>query len=45
MTAAIRDGAPLPITPEEARRAVMLCLEARRSLELGQAVKLWDMRR
>ena len=40
MTAAIRHGAPLPITPEEARRAVVLCLEARRSLELGRPVEL-----
>jgi myo-inositol 2-dehydrogenase/D-chiro-inositol 1-dehydrogenase len=40
MAAAIREGAGLPITPEEGRRAVMLCLEARRSLEMGQVVKL-----
>jgi myo-inositol 2-dehydrogenase/D-chiro-inositol 1-dehydrogenase len=40
MAAAIRHGAPLPITAEEGRRAVMLCLEARRSLELGQPVQL-----
>jgi myo-inositol 2-dehydrogenase/D-chiro-inositol 1-dehydrogenase len=40
MVAAIRHGTPLPITAEEGRRAVMLCLEARRSLELGQPVKL-----
>jgi myo-inositol 2-dehydrogenase/D-chiro-inositol 1-dehydrogenase len=40
VAAAIREGAPLPITPAEARRAVMLCLEARRSLELGQVVSL-----
>lgn len=40
MVAAIRDGAPLPIAPEEGRRAVMLCLEARRSLELGRPVSL-----
>ena len=37
---AVRDGAPLPITPHEARRAVMLCLEAERSLETGEAVRL-----
>ena len=40
MARAVRDGAPLPITPEEGRRAVMLCLEARRSLETGQVVRL-----
>ncbi len=40
MAAAVRDGAPLPITPEEGRRAIMLCLEARRSLEMGQVVSL-----
>ena len=40
MVAAIREGAPLPITPEEARRAIVLCLEARRSLELRQPVNL-----
>ena len=40
MAAAIRHGASLPITPEEGRRAVMLCLEARHSLELGQMIRL-----
>ena len=40
MSAAVREGAPLPIQPDEARRAVMLCLEARRSLAIGQAVVL-----
>jgi myo-inositol 2-dehydrogenase/D-chiro-inositol 1-dehydrogenase len=40
MAAAVRDGAPLPVTPEEARRAVVLCLEARRSLEEGKPVFL-----
>ena len=40
MAAAIRDGGPLPITPEEGRRAILLCLEARRSLELGTVVRL-----
>jgi myo-inositol 2-dehydrogenase/D-chiro-inositol 1-dehydrogenase len=40
MAAAVRDGAPLPITPEEGRRAIMLCLEARRSLEMGRVVSL-----
>lgn len=38
MAAALRDGAPLPIAPEEARRAVVLCLGARRSLEEGKPV-------
>jgi myo-inositol 2-dehydrogenase/D-chiro-inositol 1-dehydrogenase len=38
MVASVRDGAPLPITPEEARRAVVLCLKARESLSTGQAV-------
>lgn len=42
MAAAIRHGTPLPITPEEGRRAVMLCLEARRSLELGQPIRLLE---
>ena len=37
---AVREGAPLPITPEEGRRAVMLCLEAQRSLETGEPVRL-----
>jgi myo-inositol 2-dehydrogenase/D-chiro-inositol 1-dehydrogenase len=32
MARAVRDGAPLPIAPEEARRAVALCLGARESL-------------
>lgn len=36
---AICDGSPLPITPEEARRAVALCLAAQRSLEIGQVVR------
>lgn len=38
MVRAVRDGVPLPITPEEARRAVVLCLSARESLSTGQAV-------
>jgi myo-inositol 2-dehydrogenase/D-chiro-inositol 1-dehydrogenase len=37
---AVRDGAPLPIKPEEGRRAVMLCLEAQRSLETGRVIGL-----
>jgi myo-inositol 2-dehydrogenase/D-chiro-inositol 1-dehydrogenase len=37
---AVRDGVPLPVRPEEARRAVMLCLEAQRSLETGQVIRL-----
>lgn len=37
---AIRDGSPLPITPEEARRAVALCLAAQRSLEIGEVTRL-----
>lgn len=37
---AIRDGSPLPITPEEGRRAVALCMQAVRSLETGGVVKL-----
>ena len=37
MVAAVRDGAPLPITPEEARRAIFLCLSARESLAKGAA--------
>jgi len=40
MARAVRDGASLPIKPEEARRAVMLCLEAQRSLETGQVMEL-----
>jgi myo-inositol 2-dehydrogenase/D-chiro-inositol 1-dehydrogenase len=40
MVAAIRHQSPLPITPAEGRRAVMLCVEARRSLELRQPVTL-----
>jgi myo-inositol 2-dehydrogenase/D-chiro-inositol 1-dehydrogenase len=35
MVNAVRDGAPLPIAPEEARRAVALCLKARESLANG----------
>ncbi|MBI3281862.1 MAG: Gfo/Idh/MocA family oxidoreductase [Acidobacteria bacterium] len=37
---AVRNGRGLPITPEEARRAVVLCLEAQRSLTTGAAVPL-----
>lgn len=37
---AVRDGGSLPITPEEGRRAVVLCLEAQRSLETGKVVSL-----
>jgi myo-inositol 2-dehydrogenase/D-chiro-inositol 1-dehydrogenase len=37
---AVRDGVPLPVRPEEARRAVMLCLEAQRALETGQVIRL-----
>ncbi|HEV2418797.1 MAG TPA: Gfo/Idh/MocA family oxidoreductase [Terriglobia bacterium] len=36
---AVRQGASLPITPEEARRAVALCLMAQRSLETGEVVR------
>jgi len=39
---AIRNGDPLPISPEEGRRAVMLCVEARRSLESGEALSLME---
>ena len=35
MVNSVRDNAPLPITPEEARRAVALCLQARESLVTG----------
>lgn len=35
---AVRDGSPLPITPQDARRAVMLCLQAQRSLETGEVI-------
>lgn len=37
---ALRDGAPLPITPDEGRRAVMLCMEAQRSLATGKVITL-----
>jgi len=37
---AVRDGRPLPIAPEEGRRAVMLCLESQRSMETGTVVRL-----
>lgn len=37
---AVREGARLPISPHEGRRAVMLCMEAQRSLQTGQVVKL-----
>ncbi len=40
LSRAVRDGMPLPITPEEARRAVLLCLQAQRSLETGGVVRL-----
>jgi myo-inositol 2-dehydrogenase/D-chiro-inositol 1-dehydrogenase len=40
MARAGRDGSPLPITPEEGRRAVALCLEATRSLETGEVVPI-----
>jgi myo-inositol 2-dehydrogenase / D-chiro-inositol 1-dehydrogenase len=40
MARAVRDGGALPITPEEGRRAVALCLEATRSLETGQVVPI-----
>ncbi len=36
----LRDGSPLPMTPEEGRRAVALCLQAVRSLETGEVVQL-----
>lgn len=36
---AVRESGRLPITPEEARRAVMLCTEAQRSLETGQVIR------
>lgn len=38
MVKAVRDGAPLPISPEESRRAVALCLKARESLSTGRPV-------
>jgi len=37
---AVGEGAPLPMTPREARRAVMLCLQAQRSLETKSAIRL-----
>lgn len=37
---AVRGEAPLPMTPEEARRAVMLCLMAQESLEAGREIHL-----
>jgi myo-inositol 2-dehydrogenase / D-chiro-inositol 1-dehydrogenase len=40
MMHAVRDGRPLPITPEEGRRAVMLCLESQRSMETCSVVGL-----
>ncbi|MGH9378633.1 MAG: Gfo/Idh/MocA family protein [Terriglobia bacterium] len=40
LASAIRQSAPLPISPEEARRAVELCLQAQRSLETGEVVRL-----
>ncbi len=36
---AVRAGGRLPISPEEARQAVMLCTETQRSLETGQVIK------
>ena len=38
MVHAVRDGADLPISPAEARRAVALCLKARESLSTGRPV-------
>jgi myo-inositol 2-dehydrogenase/D-chiro-inositol 1-dehydrogenase len=40
MVRAVRDGDSLPIRPEEARRAVVLCLSARESLASGSPVAL-----
>jgi myo-inositol 2-dehydrogenase/D-chiro-inositol 1-dehydrogenase len=40
LTRVVSSGGSLPITPEEGRRAVALCLEAARSLETGQPVAL-----
>ncbi len=40
LVAAVEQGAPLPFRPEEARRAVALCLDAERSIELGAPVAL-----
>jgi myo-inositol 2-dehydrogenase/D-chiro-inositol 1-dehydrogenase len=40
MARAVSAGEALPIAPEEARRAVRLCVEARRSLESGAVVRL-----
>jgi len=40
MVGAVRNDAPLPMQPEDGRRAVRLCLEARRSLETAQAGSL-----
>ncbi len=40
LAAAVQHGAPLPFTPEEARRAVVLCLEAERSIASGAPVSL-----
>ena len=37
---ALREGTPLPITPEEGCRAVALCLHAVRSLKTGEVVQL-----
>ncbi len=42
---AAREGADLPITPAEGRRAVMLCEAAERSLETGQTIHLENERR
>jgi hypothetical protein len=40
MARAVRDGAPLPMQPEDGRHAVRLCIEACRSLESAQAGSL-----
>ena len=40
LTRVLTSGGSLPITPEEGRRAVALCLEATRSLATGQVVSL-----
>lgn len=40
LAGAVRDNVPLPITPQEARRAVMLCLQAQRSLETAAVTRL-----
>lgn len=40
MVRSIRENFPLPIQPDEARRAVALCLAVTRSMESGDVIPL-----